>query len=100
MLAAPLFASAALDPAVVGTHRIGEHLLVVVDVTVDPRGRLANRTVGTLRAEHGLTVIGTSLDGTQWHLQPGSDEVVQPGDRLQVMVDGTRVAVVRELNAP
>ena len=38
-----LFASAALDTSVVGTHRVGDQLLVVMELDVKPEGRFAGQ---------------------------------------------------------
>lgn len=96
-LAAPLFASAALTPGVVGTHRVGERLLVVVEVCVVPTGRLANRTVGELAAQ-GLTCVGLQVEGEPWVTQPPLDRTVEPYTRAQFLVDGAHAGRVRALN--
>jgi voltage-gated potassium channel len=97
-LAAPLFASAALTPGVVGTHRVGDRLLVVVEVAVDPRGRLANRAVGEVCRAHQLTCVGVQREGERWVVQPDPDVVLEPYQRAQFLVEGARAGVVREVN--
>ena len=96
-LAAPLFASAALTPGVVGTHRVGDRLLVVVEVCTTPTGRLANRTVGELAAQ-GLTCVGLQSEGEPWLTQPPHDHTVGPYVRAQFLVDGAHAGRVRALN--
>ncbi|MFN7147675.1 MAG: potassium channel family protein, partial [Myxococcota bacterium] len=82
MVAAPLFASAALDAHVVGTHRVGGKLLLVVELAVGPK--LAGRTAATLLRDHGLTLVAVRT-GDVWRTDPAPDDAVQPGDRIQVM---------------
>lgn len=98
-LAAPLFAAAALDPGVVGTHRVGGEIMVVVELEVNPAGRIANRTVAQLHGEHGISVVAMrDLDGT-WQVQPSADTVIGPCTLTQFMLPGQRAGRVRELNA-
>lgn len=96
-LAAPLFACAALTPGVVGTLRVGERLLVVVEVCVSPTSRLANRTVADL-AVLGLTCVGVQVEGEPWVTQPPLDRTIEPYTRAQFLVDGAEAGRVRELN--
>ena len=95
MVAAPLFASAALDAHVVGTHRVGGGaLLLVVELGVGPR--LAGKTATTLLREHALTLVARQRSvGWQTDLDP--DDALEVGDRVQVMVPSHRVAEARAL---
>ncbi len=95
-LAAPLFASAALDPGVVGTHRIGDTVLVVVQVTVGPSSELRGQSFGAL-ASKGMTVIGVRRDGEAWELAPRPERWFTVGEQLQVMVRSDRVDDLRRL---
>jgi Trk K+ transport system NAD-binding subunit len=97
-LAAPLLASAALDEAVVGTHRVGSTLLVVMELLVHGSGTFAGKTVEELGREGNLTVVAVQRAGQPWTLQPASGEVVRAGDRMQVMVPGRRVAEMHARN--
>ncbi len=96
-LAAPLFACTALTTGVVGALRVGERLLVVVEVCVTPAGRLANRTLAELSAL-GLTCVGLQTEGEPWVTQPPLDRRVDPYTRAQFLVDGANAARVQELN--
>ncbi|MEQ1565578.1 MAG: NAD(P)-binding protein [Myxococcota bacterium] len=95
-LAAPLFASAALHPSVVGAHRVGDTVLVVVQVTVNPASSLRGRTVATLGAL-GLTVVSIRGGGGSWEVQPAADRMVSGGDQLQLLVASERVDEVQAL---
>ncbi len=94
MVAAPLFASAALDTHVVGTHRVGGKLLLVVELVVGPR--LAGQTGTSLLRQHGLTLVARARDSV-WRTEVGPDETIVVGDRVQVMVPSHRVAEARAL---
>lgn len=94
MVAAPLFASAALDTHVVGTHRVGGRLLLVVEISVGPK--LAGRTADALSRQHGLTLVAIQT-GTEWRTELGPDDVVVMGDRIQVLVPSQRVEAARAL---
>jgi voltage-gated potassium channel len=94
MVAAPLFASAALDAHVVGTHRVGGKLLLVVELAVGPR--LSGGTTVTLTRDHGLTFVALSRNGA-WRTELAAEEAFASGDRLQVMVPSHRVAAARAL---
>jgi Trk K+ transport system NAD-binding subunit len=95
MVAAPLFASAALDTHVVGTHRVGDQLLLVVELLVGPR--LAGQTGAGLQRAHGLTLVALQRPAEAWRTGPGPDDALAVGDRVQVMVPSERVAKARAL---
>lgn len=97
-LAAPLFASAALDRAVVGTHRIGQELLVVVELTVRAGGKLAGATVGLLSQTHDLTVVARRARGGEWTPQPKPGVKLEEGDLVQILVHSRRLPEVHALN--
>lgn len=97
-LAAPLFASAALDRAVVGTHRVGKELLVVVELTVRAGGKLAGATVGLLSQTHDLTVVARRAQGGEWSPQPKPGTKLDVGDSLQILVNSRRLTEIHALN--
>ncbi len=94
MVAAPLFTSAALDSHVVGTHRVGGKLLLVVEIAVG--ARLAGRTTAGLLRDHGLTFVALSRNGA-WRTELPPEEALLAGDRVQVMVPSHRVEEARAL---
>jgi Trk K+ transport system NAD-binding subunit len=95
-LAAPLFAAAALDPGVVGTHRVGDKVLVVLEMDVRPEGNLAGRTVADVGREHGLSVIAVRPADGDWVPSPGPEARIEAYATVQVVVPGERVAAVRK----
>ena len=93
-LAAPLLAAAALDGAVVGAHRVGEHVLVVMELSIDG---LAGKKVSELSPLHGITPI--AIWNQSWETSPSGTRKLQRGDRLQVMVSSSLMDEVHALNA-
>ncbi|MCB9689194.1 MAG: NAD-binding protein [Alphaproteobacteria bacterium] len=97
-LAAPLFASAALDPGVVGTHRIGETVLVVVQVRVGEGSVLRGQSYGSLSGR-GMTVVGVRGENGQWELSPKPDRWFTVGEQLQVLVKSDQVDELHRIAA-
>ena len=100
MLAAPLIASAALDQTVVATHRLGDSLVMVVEIVIAPGSRLVGLSVGGLARMHRMTVVGRRIEGGAWSLQPPPEVILGAGDQAQVLVEGARVEVLHALNRP
>jgi Trk K+ transport system NAD-binding subunit len=99
LLAAPLFAAAALDPSVVGAHRVGKDVLVVMEIAVLRDGHFSRVPIERLLLQHRLSVVAWRGAGlSHWEAQPPSTTVLQPGDGLQIMVHGNRVEEVHQLN--
>ena len=84
-LAAPLFASAALNPAVVGTHKVGDTTLVVVQLTLASGAVLRGQRVADL-ADQGLTVVAIRTPDGGWEVPPKPDRMCAEGDRVQVLL--------------
>lgn len=89
-LAAPLFACAALDKRVVGTHRLGEQLLVVIEVCPGTGSPLIGKTVGEISAAHCISVVGMMGD-KGWELHPAPPRAIIAGQKLQILVPGSRL---------
>lgn len=98
-LAAPLFASAALDTNVVGTHRVGDQLMAVVELPAPAGGSLAGRTVQDVGSTHSVLVVALRDAAGGWRLQPRGDDRVDAGGAVQLMVPGSRVKDLRRLGA-
>lgn len=94
MVAAPLFASAALDAHVVGAHRVGKEIMLVLELSVGPR--LSGKSPSVLLREHGLRMVARHR-GVEWSTDLGVDDPLEVGDRAQVMVPSHRVAEARAL---
>ncbi len=96
-LAAPLFASAALDPAVISTHRIGDRSVVVMELDVGPG--LAGRCSTELARDLRITVVGITRGASHWEVPPPPERRLTVQDRVQLLVDGDRAEEIRLRNA-
>lgn len=95
MVSAPLFAAAALDPRVVGTHRVGGRVMLVIEVVAGQA--LAGRCVADLQSQYGFGIVALRKADQDWILQPPADEPVVRGDLVQLMVPGDRLDDARAL---
>lgn len=91
-IAAPLFATSALDPSVVGTHRVGGRLMLVIELEVRSGAGLAGLSLGELREGPRIDVVAVCVAGREWELQPAASCVLGVGDRVQVLVASDRLA--------
>jgi voltage-gated potassium channel len=96
-LAAPLLAAAALDNSVVGAHRVADDVQVVQEITIVQDSLLDGATIGEVTSLYRLSIIAHSGGGA-WRSQPELSTPLGPGERIQVMVTGARVAEVHALN--
>ncbi|XXF76737.1 NAD-binding protein [Myxococcaceae bacterium GXIMD 01537] len=78
-LAAPAMALAALDPRIVHSFRIGEHLMVVS--VFEAREGLPGLTLSELRDRFGALTLSLAR-GASERLHPPGEEVIRPGDAL------------------
>lgn len=99
-LAAPLFASAALDRSVVGTHRVGDALMVVAEQEVHAAGQLVGATVAGLLRDLKLSVLALRTGEGPWELQPAPDTRLRAGDRVQLLVHSAELHRMHALNSP
>lgn len=95
-LAAPLLATAALDPSAVGHHQVGETDLVVLELRVGPGSAFDGASIATLRDEHGVVVVAIESDG--WVTDAATTTTLAGGQRMRVMVPGARVKEMHRLN--
>lgn len=96
--AAPIFAAAALDPGVVGAHRVGNDVLVVIEIIVKAGSTFERSALSTLTGSSRLTIVAIRRGQAPWEPQPPGDARLKAGDGVQVMVHGHRVAEVHSLN--
>lgn len=99
-IAAPLFASAALDTRVINTHRVGDALLLTLDVLVKAGGKLDGATVAGLAQDHGLSVLALCLPGEGWETQPAPLTRLSAGAKTQIVVRSERLELIDQLNNP
>lgn len=94
-VAAPLFAAAALDRRVVGTHRVGDEVLLVFELAVG--AALAGHNVAAVHRRHGFAVVALRRGDGSWTPGPGPDERLAVGDRLQLLVPAANLDEARRL---
>lgn len=93
-LAAPLLAAAALDRDVVGAHRVGDQVLVVLEIQIEG---LAGKKISELTPLYGITPVALWADG--WQTAPSGAHTLKAGDRLQLMVCSDQTDAIHRLNA-
>ena len=98
-LAAPAFAHAALDPAVIGSFYIGEQLMLTVELTVVAGSALRAMTSRQV-SDTGLgsVLFHASADGGPQQFNPTSEIALAAGDRLVVATLPAHLRSLHELN--
>lgn len=96
-LAAPLFASAALDPRVVGTHRVEDRYLLIVELVLTPGCRLDGASAADLSQLYGLTLLAQAAPDQPWQLQPPPMARVRGGDRVRVALQRKQLDQLADL---
>lgn len=97
MLAAPLFATASMDPCILNSFYVEERLLVIARVTVAEQSELAGMTVGQLVKAHQLVVVTYKRgEGTVFH--PPTDVEIQHGDVITLECEPGTLKALHGLN--
>jgi len=96
-VAAPLFAAAALDPDVVGAHRLGERVLLVLEGRIGTGSPLVGAHISEVVGAHRLTVVAHCRGDQGWEPQPSAGIRIEAGDGLQVMLQRERLDEVKQL---
>lgn len=97
MLAAPLFATASMDPCILNSFYVEERLLVIARVTVAEGSELVGKTVGDLVKAHQLVVVTYKRgEGTVFH--PPTDVQVQAGDVITIECEPGTLKALHGLN--
>lgn len=101
-LAAPSFAAALLNRAVIATIPVDRHALLVAEVSVAAGSALAGRELRTVGTSAGVRVIALTRAGQgriEWTLPP--EHQLRPGDRLTVVVRRAGLnRLLREASTP
>ena len=82
-LSAPAFAAAAMRGDIQNAFYIGDQVLNVSELTINPHSILAGQKVGDLEQGLDLSVIAHRR-GAQVDLHPKADITIQPGDQICV----------------
>lgn len=85
-LAAPAFAMAAVDPAVVGSFYIGQDLMLVLNLVVAAKSPLDGSTVDGLTKMGGLAVLCHEGEGSARQIHPPDATVLRVGDKVVISV--------------
>ncbi|MEZ5964511.1 MAG: NAD-binding protein [Planctomycetota bacterium] len=98
-LAAPLFATASSDASIVNSFYVGQRLLVVAHVTVEPSSGLIGKSVSWLRSElHAITL--ETRRGDRVVPMPDLATPIAAGDELTVQAETAALRRVHTLNGP
>ncbi len=81
-LAAPLFAAAALNARVHGAYRLGDTLMVTVEVPVASSSKLTDRSVADIEETLGAPIVGITRKGRAPTHRFARTETVQAGDAV------------------
>jgi Trk K+ transport system NAD-binding subunit len=99
-LAAPAFAMAAVDPAVVGSFYLGQSLVLILHLTVAAGSELDGVTVDQISQRGGVAVLCHESAGGERHLHPAETLAVKAGDRLTVSTAPENCPRLRAMSAP
>jgi Trk K+ transport system NAD-binding subunit len=81
-LAAPAFAMAAVEPAVVGSFHVGQDLVLILQLAVAPGSEMDGMTVDEINKRGAFAVIAHERPGGARSLHPEEALVVKAGDRI------------------
>ena len=99
-LAAPAFAMAAVDPAVVGSFYVGDDLMLILNLVVAAGSKLDGMTVDALTKTGGLAVMCHQSARTAARaIHPPDTLTLHAGDKLVISAAGDVWARVQEMNA-
>jgi Trk K+ transport system NAD-binding subunit len=95
-IAAPLFATASSDRSIMNSFYVGDRLMLVAAISVEPASALAGMTVARLRDTHATFVL--DLERAGGRTMPAADTAIAAGDRLIVQCEAGRLQAVHALN--
>jgi Trk K+ transport system NAD-binding subunit len=99
-LAAPAFAMAAVDPAVVGSFYVGENLMLVLNLVVAPGAELDGATVHDVAQRAGVGVLCHESPAGERQLHPPATVAVRAGDKITVSAAPEVCPRIRAMSAP
>lgn len=100
-LAAPIFAAAALDRTVHGAYRLGDTLMISLELDVPEDGPWKARSVADVEAALGAPIIGVKRNGRAPTHRFARTETLEPGDAVICHVASDELeAVQRRLRSP
>jgi Trk K+ transport system NAD-binding subunit len=100
-LAAPAFAMAAVDPAVVGSFYIDEDLMLILNIVVAAGSKLDGMSVDALTKMGGLAVLCHMCSRTgSRQVHPPDALMLAAGDKLVVTAASAVAGRIKEMNVP
>lgn len=97
-LAAPLFATSALDPSIVNAFDVAGHMVVVARIEVTEGAGLAGQRVDVLSRELPLFVLAIER-AQEASFRPREDEVIAVGDALLLQCEPATLRAVHAMNS-
>jgi Trk K+ transport system NAD-binding subunit len=95
-IAAPLFAAAALDQNILGAYRLGDTMMVSVEVPLPDGSALDGKTVTDIQTALKAPVIGVHRKGSSATHNFANTERLSPGDKVICHVPVDNVGTLRE----
>ncbi len=96
-IAAPLFATSSSDRTIVSAFRVGEKLLVVAEIDIEPKSKLTGQTVRQLRLVHNIYIVAHRR-GEKTDYYPDGDVELCSGDVITLQTEPDTLKAVHELN--
>ncbi len=83
-LAAPIFAAAAMRMDIKSSFRVGDELLNLCELEIQPEAKIIGTSVGDIEGQLSMSIIRyQGVDGESLHPQP--EQILAAGDRILVM---------------
>ncbi|MCG3122380.1 MAG: Glutathione-regulated potassium-efflux system protein KefC [Phycisphaerales bacterium] len=98
-ISAPAFATAAVEPSIVGSVVLSSELIVMVRWPVQTCPQLAGQSVGDVLATFGVSVVERVPPGAPRQLFPPPATVISSGDELVLQGEFTAVMALRSESA-
>jgi Trk K+ transport system NAD-binding subunit len=96
-LAAPLFATSSSDGTIENSFYVGDQLLVVASLTVNPHSELVGKTIGDFGSEFRIFFLSHTRSGEPTHF-PAANTTFQPHDRIVVQAEPKTLKRLHQLN--
>jgi Trk K+ transport system NAD-binding subunit len=97
-LAAPAFALAAVDPAVVGSFYVGEDLLLILHLVVGRGSKLDGMPVGDLENQGGLSVLCHETAAGERRLHPPDSVRLAAEDKITLSCAADACTRIKAMN--
>jgi Trk K+ transport system NAD-binding subunit len=96
-LAAPVFATASSDRSIVNSFYVGEELLVVARLVVNPGSKLIGKTIRDIKSEHSVFFLAHQRRGFTTNF-PAWETVFEEGDQITIQTEPATLKVIHRAN--